>query len=189
MLHHYSDAESLEFPERAAETTESAQALVPIVTPIGLEVGRDLIPIFEPSGAGANRALDELAPGLRDALRTELGFPFPGIRVLGNDTDMPPCGALILIDEVPELMFEVGRDDVLVDATAEELAALGTNSRSHVHPATGRTMARIAAEDRTAAQSAGFATWDADRFAKQSRVLRRQDHLPFVKPVPHPLAS
>jgi type III secretion protein V len=105
-----------------------------------------------------------LAPALRDALRTEFGFPFPGICVLGNDTDMPSGCALILIEEVPELMFEIGGDDVLVDATVEGLAALRINSRPHVHPATGQTLARIAAADRAAAQSAGLTTWDAAEY-------------------------
>jgi type III secretion protein V len=161
ILRHYADEASIEAPKGDMERKESSPTMVPVVTPITLEVGRELIPIFEPDSEGTNRALDELAPGMRNALRTEFGFPFPGIRVLGNATDMPPRCALILIDEVPEIMLDVGREDVLVDETVEGLAALGIKGEPRDDPATGRARARIAAANRAAAEAADLPTWDA----------------------------
>jgi type III secretory pathway component EscV len=164
ILHHYSNTASIKLPEDPIEKKECSESMFWVVTPIALEVSKDLIPIFEPDAQGASRALDELAPGMRDALQAELGFPFPGIRIRGNETDMPPRSALIMIDEVPEIMFEVGLDDVLVDGTIEKLAALGIRGEPRNDPATGRARARIAATDRSAAEDGGLATWDAAEY-------------------------
>lgn len=164
ILRHHSDEAYIGFPESTLEEKEFSQTMIPVVTPIALEVGSDLIPIFEPDSEGTGRFLGELVPEMRDALRTELGFPFPGIRVRGNDTDMPPRSALIMIDEVPEIMFELGRDDVVVDETVEGLAELGIKGKSRDDPATGRAHARIATADCAAAEAAGFATWDAAEY-------------------------
>jgi type III secretory pathway component EscV len=173
ILRHYADEAGIEFPEGALKWKDSAQTMLPIVTPIALEVSRDLIPFFEPDGDGPSRALNELAAKMRDTLRSDFGFPFPGVRVRGNDGDMPPRSAMIMIDEVPELMFEVGPDDVFVDETVERLAALGIQGQPHDNPTAGR--ARIAAVDRAPAERAGLATWDAPEylFLTLEAVLRR----------------
>jgi type III secretory pathway component EscV len=164
ILRHYSGKAGIEVPESTMVQEESSLTLLPVVTPIALEVGRDLIPIFEQDNAGASRFMNELAPGMRDALHAEFGFPFPGIRVLGNETDMPPRSALIMIDEVPEIMMEVGRDDVLVDGTVEELARFGIRGEPRDDPAAGRARARIDAADRAAAEAAGLTAWDAAEY-------------------------
>lgn len=175
ILRHYSADQGIEVPERTMVTEEIFPAMLPVVTPIALEVGSDLILIIEQEGEGASRFLDELVPGMRDALRADLGFAFPGVRVLGNVTDMPPRSALITIDEGPEIMLEVGRDDVLVDASVERLSKLGIGGEIRNDPATGRARARIAAVDRTAAETAGLTTWDAAEYLTLAlqAVLRR----------------
>ena len=117
-------ADEADLPASPIETKPPAQTMLPIVTPIALEVGRELISLFEPDGAGANRALDELAPRVRDALQAEFGFVFPGISVRGNDIDMPPRGALIMVDEVPELVLDVGRDGDAAEHLFGELQAV-----------------------------------------------------------------
>ncbi len=175
ILRHYSADAGIEAAERTMGADEISLAMLPVVTPITLEVGKDLIPIIEPESKGASRFLDELVPGMRDALRADLGFPFPGVRVLGNVTDMPPCSALIMIDEVPEITFEVGRNDVLVDASVERLSKLGIGGEMRTDPTTGRACARIAAVHRAAADAAGLTTRDAAEYlilALQA-VLRR----------------
>lgn len=124
ILRHHSGDDSIRLPESMVVADDPSVPLLPIVTPIALEVGRDLIPIFEPDDQGANRFLDELAPKLQEELWAELGFPFPGIRVRGNETDMPPRTALILIDEVPELMLEVAGQDDSAEYLCRELRAV-----------------------------------------------------------------
>jgi type III secretory pathway component EscV len=164
ILRHHLNEAYIKLPESTLEEKEFPQTMIPVVTPIALEVGSDLIPIMEPDSEGTGRFLGELVPEMRDALRAELGFPFPGIRVRGNDTDMPPRSALIVIDEVPEIMFELGRDDVVVDETVEGLAELGIKGKARDDPATGRARARIAIADRAASEAAGLATWDAAEY-------------------------
>jgi type III secretory pathway component EscV len=175
MLGHFSNDESIRLPEQPIESLESSDSMFWIVVPIALEVSADLIPIFEPDATGASRAMDELAPGMRNELQAEFGFPFPGIRVRGNETDMPPRSALIMIDEVPVIMIEVGLDDVLVDGTIKELEALGISGERRDDPATGRARARIAAVHRPAAVAGGLATWDAAEylFLAVQAVVRR----------------
>jgi type III secretory pathway component EscV len=173
ILRYYSNEVSIKVPERAIHRKEPSETMPPVVTPIALEVGGDLIPIFEPDGEGGNRAMNELAR-IRDALRAEFGFPFPGIHV-GLVPDMPPQCALIMIDEVPEVMFELGRNDVLVDETVESLALHGIKAEPRDDPVTCQARARIAACDRAAAKAAGLATWDAAEylFLALHAVIRR----------------
>jgi hypothetical protein len=182
ILRYYSNDFSIKVPERTIGRKDSSETMIPMVTPIALEVGGGLIPIFEPDGGGGNRAMTELER-IREALRAEFGFPFPGIRVLGNETGMPPRCALIMIDEIPEIILEVGRDDVLVDETVEGLARFGIQGKLHADPVTGQTRARIAACDRTAAEAAGLATWDAAEYLSSAlQVVLRRMASSFIDP-------
>ena len=164
ILRYYSDGAAIKVPESTLVAEDPVLTMLPVVTPITLEVGRDLIPIFEQDGASTARFLDELAPGMRNALQAQFGFPFPGIRVRGNDTDMPPRLVLVMIDEIPEIWFEVGLDDVLVNETVEGLAALGIRGEPQDDPAGGGPFTRIAGVDRIAARAAGLTTWDAGEY-------------------------
>lgn len=112
ILRHYSDDKVIPTPKTQVEGAIFSPAMIPAVTPITVEVGKNLIPAFEPNSGGTNIVLDKLIPQLRDNLQAELGFPFPGIRIIGNETDMPPDSALILIEEIPETMFEVDPENI-----------------------------------------------------------------------------
>jgi type III secretory pathway component EscV len=174
ILRHYSVevSDATEFT-RAGE--KSSFTRLPVVTPIALEVSSDLIPIFEPDSEGANRFLDDLAPQIRHALHAEFGFPFPGIRIRGVETDMPPSTALLMFDEIPEVTFQVSADDMLVDATVERLAELGIKGQPAVDLSTDSEAARIGVADLARAQAAGLATLDAAEYVAkllQSHIRR-----------------
>jgi TIR domain/FHIPEP family len=168
ILRHYS-VEASDPGEHGRGTEKSSFTKVPVVTPIALEVSNDLIPLFEPDGKGASRFLDELAPRILHALHAEFGFPFPGIRVRGNETDMPSGTALVMFDEVPEVMFQVKIDQVLVDATVEKLAELGITGWPATVPPPNSEGAWIAFADLARAQAAGLPTSDAAEYV--TRVL------------------
>ncbi len=171
IIGYYSDGADIKVPESISAGEEEEDEgdlslnMIPVVTPIALEVGMDLIPIFEPDCDGRSRWIDELVPRMRNTFQAEFGFPIPGIRVRGNESDMPPYTALIMIDEIPEAMCTVDLDKVLVEETIEALAELGIpGEESKDDPATGQPRSWIAAADRATAKAAGLSTWDAAEY-------------------------
>jgi len=164
ILRQQSDNAEIEVPKVMITEKDPSIPMFPVVTPITLEVSKDITPIFETYNKGTNRILNVLIPELRNVLKTEFGFPFPGIRIRGNETDMPLRTALIMIDEIPEIMFEVGRDDVMVNKPVEGLAELGISGKPLKSPAIGQTHSYIAADDRADADAAGLETWDAGEY-------------------------
>lgn len=170
IISYYSDGagikvlESISSGDEEEEERNLSLNMLSLVTPIALEVGPGLIPIFAPDSQGKSFALDELAPRMRNTLQADLGFLFPGIRVRGVEFDMLPCAVVIIIDEIPELTFEVDLDKVLVDATIESLADLGILGESIANPATGQPCSWIVAADRATVVAAGHTTWEAAEY-------------------------
>lgn len=153
------------------------QQMLPVVVPLGLEIARDLIPLVEPDAQGASRALDELAPQVRDALERQYGFMFPGIRIRGNTSDLPDGTALVLIDEVPESLLRIDPQQVVVNATPERLAALGVAAQELGDAAWGR-IACVPGADRAAVQGLRLNTMDATEYLFHAlfEVVQRMPH-------------
>ena len=151
-----------------------SQQMLPVVTPIALEVAADLIPLVEDAGEGS-KFLGEMVPMMRDGLFYELGVRFPGIRVRGNETDMPAGSYLIMINEIPLVMGTVSLDKVLVNDTAERLRLLNIEGETATNPANGNECAWIDAEYKDVAEQAGLTTWDAAGYIvlHLSSVLRK----------------
>jgi len=151
-----------------------AAQMLPVVTPIALEVAADLIPLVEDAGEGS-KFLGEMVPMMRDGLFYELGVRFPGIRVRGNETDMPPGSYLIMINEIPLVMGTVSLNKVLVNDTAERLRLLNIEGETATNPANGNECAWIDAEYKEVAEQAGLTTWDAAGYIvlHLSSVLRK----------------
>ncbi len=151
-----------------------AAQMLPVVTPIALEVAADLIPLVEDTGEGS-KFLGEMVPMMRDGLFYELGVRFPGIRVRGNETDMPPGSYLIMINEIPLVMGTVSLNKVLVNDTAERLRLLNIEGETATNPANGNECAWIDAEYKDVAEQAGLTTWDAAGYIvlHLSSVLRK----------------
>ncbi len=151
-----------------------SQQMLPVVTPIALEVASDLIPLVEDQGDGS-KFLGEMIPMMRDGLFYELGVRFPGIRVRGNETDMPPGSYLIMINEIPLVMGTVSQDKVLVNDTVERLRLLNIDGESATNPANGNECAWIDAQFQDVAEQAGLTTWDAAGYIvlHLSSVLRK----------------
>ena len=151
-----------------------SQQMLPVVTPIALEVAADLIPLVEDAGEGS-RFLGEMVPMMRDGLFYELGVRFPGIRVRGNESDMPAGSYLIMINEIPLVMGTVNIDKVLVNDTAERLRLLNIEGETATNPANNNECAWIDAEYKDVAEQAGLTTWDAAGYIvlHLSSVLRK----------------
>jgi type III secretion protein V len=151
-----------------------SQQMLPVVTPIALEVAADLIPLVEDQGEGS-KFLGEMVPMMRDGLFYELGVRFPGIRVRGNESDMPPGSYLIMINEIPLVMGTVSLNKVLVNDTVERLRLLNIEGEPATNPANGNECAWIDSEYQEVAEQAGLTTWDAAGYIvlHLSSVLRK----------------
>jgi type III secretion protein V len=151
-----------------------SQQMLPVVTPIALEVAADLIPLVEDTGSGS-KFLGEMIPMMRDGLFYELGVRFPGIRVRGNETDMPPGSYLIMINEIPLVMGTVSQEKVLVNDTVERLRLLNIEGEPATNPANGNECAWIDVQYQEVAEQAGLTTWDASGYIvlHLSSVLRK----------------
>jgi type III secretion protein V len=156
--------EIIDFTKRRIEAQRmqegKTQQMLPVVTPIAVEVASDLIPFVENAGKG-HKFLAEMIPMMRDGLFYELGVRFPGIRVRENKTDMPAGSYLIMINEVPLVMGSVNVDKVLVNDTTERLQILEIEGESAINPANGKECTWVDAEHKELVEAAGLTTWDA----------------------------
>ncbi|OGQ91233.1 MAG: EscV/YscV/HrcV family type III secretion system export apparatus protein [Deltaproteobacteria bacterium RIFOXYA12_FULL_58_15] len=160
--------------EAARRQEGQAQQMLPVVTPIALEVAANLIPLVEDTGGG-NKFLGEMVPMMRDGLFYELGVKFPGIRVRGNETDLPDGTYIIMINEIPLVSGNVALDRVLVNDTVDRLTLLNIAGEEAVNPANGSECAWIPGEYAEIAEQAGLTTWDASGYMvlHLSSVLRK----------------
>ncbi|MEM6531562.1 MAG: type III secretion system export apparatus subunit SctV [Myxococcota bacterium] len=160
--------------EAAKKQEGQAQQMLPVVTPIALEVAANLIPLVEDTGGG-NKFLGEMVPMMRDGLFYELGVKFPGIRVRGNETDLPDGTYIIMINEIPLVSGNVSLDKVLVNDTVDRLTLLNIKGEEAVNPANGSECAWIPMEYANIAEQAGLTTWDAAGYMvlHLSSVLRK----------------
>jgi type III secretion protein V len=155
-----------------AQEGQSAQ-MMPVVTPIALEVAQDLVPLVDDT-TGSN-FLNELIPMMRDGLFYELGVRYPGLRVRGNDGDMPPGSYIIMINEIPLVMGTVDTSKCLVNDTPDRLRLLGIDGEPAQNPANGNNAAWITIDQRSLAEESGLTTWDAPGYIvlHLSAVLRK----------------
>jgi len=155
-----------------AQEGNSAQ-MMPVVTPIALEVAADLVPLVDDTG-GSN-FLNELIPMMRDGLFYELGVRYPGLRVRGNDGDLPPGSYIIMVNEIPLVMGTVDKNKCLVNDTPDRLRLLGIEADPAQNPANGNACGWINVDQRKLAEDAGLTTWDAPGYIvlHLSAVLRK----------------
>ena len=168
--------EKLEKEKKSAVQKAKAQEgqtskMMPVVTPVTLEVAPDLVPLVDDS----SNFLAELIPMMRDGLFYELGVRFPGIRVRGNDGSMAAKSYLIMINEVPMITNIVDQKKCLVNDTPERLRLLGIEAISAQNPANGVACAWIPRNKRELAEQAGLTTWDAASYMvlHLSSILRK----------------
>lgn len=106
-----------------------------IVTPIVLEVHVSLLP---PAADWEQHHpfLLQYAPAMRDRIRDDLGVEIPGVRVRGNETDMPHGTYLIMLNEVPLVMGTMPAGAWFCSAAAMD-GADGIIERNAFDPRTG----------------------------------------------------
>ncbi len=155
-----------------AQEGRSAQ-MMPVVTPVALEVASDLVPLVD--DVSGSKFLNELVPMMRDGLFYELGVRYPGLRVRGNEGDLPAGSYVIMINEIPLIMGSIDEDKVLVNDTPDRLRLLGIQGEAAQNPANSQPCAWISIGDRDLAERSGLTTWDASGYLilHLSAVLRK----------------
>ncbi|HEV7266744.1 MAG TPA: FHIPEP family type III secretion protein [Falsiroseomonas sp.] len=105
-----------------AEAMFGHHDMLPVVTPIALEVAQDLVSTVEWTEGQPSRFKD-LLDEMRAAIEREYGVRVPGLRVRGNEGDLPAGAYIIMIDEVPLVMGTAHADRLLCAAAPNELPA------------------------------------------------------------------
>jgi len=159
--------------QKAKAQEGQSQQMLPVVTPIALEVAQDLIPLVD--DAQGSLFLNEMIPMMRDGLFYELGVRYPGLRVRGNEGDLPKGAYIIMINEIPLVMGTVDQEKLLVNDTPDRLKLLNIDGEPAVNPANQSECAWIALEHKEVAEQAGLTTWDAAGYMvlHLSAVLRK----------------
>ncbi|MBI4528487.1 MAG: FHIPEP family type III secretion protein [Deltaproteobacteria bacterium] len=133
--------------------------MVPAVTPIAVEIGRGLIP----EETGENWPLIKTyLPEMRDRIEHQTGVRVPGVRIRGNETDLPAGSYVIMIDEIPLVMGSAGTDTRYCPASSEALRSLGIAKEDFsegAHPLTNEPGCWVAAQHWNLVTSKGIELW------------------------------
>ncbi|MBH1988856.1 MAG: type III secretion system export apparatus subunit SctV [Myxococcaceae bacterium] len=158
--------------QKAKAQEGNTAKMMPVVTPISLEVASDLVPLVDDS----SNFLAELIPTMRDGLFYELGIRFPGIRVRGSDASSGPGTYVVAINEIPVAVNTVDSRMCLVNDTPDRLKLLGIQATIAVNPANGVPCSWMPNAKQALAEQAGLTTWDAASYMvlHLSASLRKQ---------------
>ena len=117
---------------------EKALDLFNIVTPVAVEVAKDLIPYIE--GNTPNSLSEELLSNV-NSVRTHIlerfGLKVPGIRFRGNETDLPDGTYIVMIKEIPLVSGSLSIERRFCTASAEKLSNTGVTGTPGTDPVTG----------------------------------------------------
>ncbi len=164
-------------PKKPAGKKKDAepQELVPLVTPIALEVSNSLTPFVDAATESGSRFLDDMLPLMKNGLFYELGVQFPGVRVRGLCSHLPDDNYIIKINEVPVAVGQMSPDSILVNESAERLAIMNIEGEPTINPANGMDACWIPADRKDMVESTGYTTWDVPAYMilHLSSILRR----------------
>lgn len=155
---------------------EKSLEWTPVVTPIALEVAFDLIPLVESGENSLSPNFQKSINNMKDSLYHVLGHVrIPGIRVKGNETDLPDGTYIIFINDIPLVSGYVSIDKLLCNATVDRLNQLDIKGEEAINPADGSECAWISAEFKILSAEVGLTTWDAADYMilHLSSVLRK----------------
>jgi tetratricopeptide (TPR) repeat protein len=140
--------------------TPDVMAFMPFVNPIALEVAADLIPLISQEDA-LTPELQESINDMRTAIRNRYGVNVPGIRVRGNENNLPTGTYIILLMEVPLVSGKVSLDRCLIPCASEKLKAYGVITEDAVDPLTGEAATWIDQRDINKIKDLGYDAYDS----------------------------
>ncbi|MEM9720784.1 MAG: FHIPEP family type III secretion protein [Bacteroidota bacterium] len=144
--------------------------MLPVVTPLALEVAGNLIFMFEDKEQG-----DSLAPvfrekinALRENFQIDMGVRIPSIRVRGNETDLPDGTYLILLNEIAIISHYIPVHKLFAIKPIEELKELAiTVSESTTHPVNGTDATWVPNEMIDLLREHDIAFWSTEEYIIQ----------------------
>ncbi len=132
----------------------------PIVTPLVVEVSNTLVP---DDTSEEWPLFKHFIPEMRDRVKTDMGVNLPGVRIRGNEGDMPPDSYLIMFDEVPLILQTVYPGHIFCDRSTTFLANLGIpteDTKAASHPITLHDGAWVAARHTQKLDELNCLRWD-----------------------------
>ncbi|MDT0353613.1 FHIPEP family type III secretion protein [Pseudonocardia charpentierae] len=113
------------------------ELLIPVVTPIVLEIADDLVPYVD-SRQDGGRFLNQLIPWMRDRITADTGVRPPGVRARGNP-NLFLGQYRIQIDEVPVVTAQMDSRGAYRADPAHSLDGYESEVRDHtyIHPVNG----------------------------------------------------
>ncbi|MEO1368667.1 MAG: FHIPEP family type III secretion protein, partial [Acidobacteriota bacterium] len=138
---------SREAPKASALTAElkrgggdgfhgDARELLPIATPVSIEVSPQLTPLIDVGEEGRD-FVRRLVPRLRRQIFDELGLPLHGVRVIGRALHLQANTYSIHVNEIPVAQGMAPPDHVFIGRDAEQLVMLGIEGLPALDPETG----------------------------------------------------
>jgi type III secretion protein V len=165
-------------PKKKKKKDHEPQDLVPVVTPIALEVPNAMTPFVDSANDSGDRFLNEMLPLMKEGLFYELGVQFPGVRVRGFCNHLPDDTYTVKINDVPVAVGQVPPGKVLVNESADRIAIMAIEGEPTTNPANGMDACWIPEDKKELVEQSGYTTWDVPGYMilHMSSVLRRFAH-------------
>ena len=137
--------------------------LLPVATPIAVELAVDLIPLFEEEDGSKSLSFEtsQLSNDMKQDISDRIGVKIPGIRFRGNETDLTRGSYKILLSEIPTAHGEISPEKKLFTGRLEKLTSLAILVEKTKHPLTGNEAWWIEQKDWETVEEAGLELCDA----------------------------
>lgn len=158
---------------QAKEGARQARAMIPVVTPLSVDLGNRLSEAMSDERKGW---LQEMIPTMREGIFYELGVKIPGVSIRMNAASCQDREVCVSIDEVPVFSTLMPAGHVLVNEGPDALSSFKVDATATKHPATGLPASWIPQGSVGLVEEAGYTTWDEAGFVLlcMTATLRKQ---------------
>jgi FHIPEP family protein len=140
---------------------DSALQRLPLVTPLAVEVGGNLVAeVSGSAGDSISASLENLLKEMRGRIRAELGVRVPGVRFRDTSGELGSDDYVVIIDEVPVQRGTINRELRYVPRPRAILGNAGIEAEPGRHPYfPGQEGSWVKQADWDKARKAGFELW------------------------------
>jgi len=130
----------------------------PIVTPIRVEIARNLIPYVEGADGALETGFNQQIAAMRERILEECGVRIPGVRFSTNE-ELLTGGYRVLVNETPLALGSLSEDKRFSPEPKAKLDAVGAAGDPAMDPVTGDEGWWIGETAWNKVESAGLALW------------------------------